>query len=578
MNAQAAQRRRTLRFEQDIDNARQARCQVLVTGPGVNDILVDADERSLRLPAIMQGFCHRRGLGLVTYRLGAGVTALPTLVGGGAIKVRPCATDDHPSQAVARILADLRAAATPAVFMIDYADTLLDADRTPTLDMSLLIEHLQVLTADVPGWQEFGLQLVLVDRGGGVNRRIVNHPGVRTVIVGPPDEVESTIFIRRAAMAKATSRLYLDPDLDGAEAGRLTRGLLNLTTHSERLASTASAPLTATRISAVKSDEIRELSRGTLELMSDQATFGTDVAGLPSVRLYLQDAKRIDKKTLRVLLSGPPGTGKTLCATAIGALLQVPVVRFGAILNEYLGASERNMTRALHVLRAMAPLVLFIDEADQRGLGSRGRGGEGHEAYQNLRGMLFEFMGDTGADTGISVVAATNVPSRLDEAARSRFSSLLPVLFASETELAQIMAIHARRAGYVIDGDLTPTVSTFMATHDIALSGRSALDVVEDARILAGRHRRQTITPGDVANALTRHVGNDWTVAAEYSTLTSLASVQKVDAWPWVAAHELGDQYDVPGVLRQYFSSNGQLDLSRVHARISTLEAAGVYQ
>ena len=187
--------------------------------------------------------------------------------------------------------------------------------------------------------------------------------------------------------------------------------------------------------------------------MPSRVTFAEDVAGLPAVRLALDDAQRRAGTTLRILLAGPPGTGKTLAATAIAAALNVPAVRYGEILNEYVGVAERNMARANQILRAMAPLVLFIDEADQVGLGARGNMARSSEVHQNLRASLFEFLGDTGEQTGITVVATTNVPMQLDDAALSRFT-VLPVLFASAAELAQIMAIHARRLEITLDGDL----------------------------------------------------------------------------------------------------------------------------
>ena len=127
--------------------------------------------------------------------------------------------------------------------------------------------------------------------------------------------------------------------------------------------------------------------------------------------------------------------------TAIAASLNVPAVRYGEILNEYVGVAERNMARANQVLRAMAPLVLFIDEADQVGLGARGRMARSSEVHQNLRASLFEFLGDTGDQSGITVVATTNVPMQLDDAALSRFT-VLPVLFASAAELVEIILIH----------------------------------------------------------------------------------------------------------------------------------------
>src|SRR6185437_6848822 len=367
--------------------------------------------------------------------------------------------------------------------VFDYADSILDQDRV-ALDVSLLCEHLQALTTD-SGWHRAGLRVVLVDRGGGITARLAGHPGIRTVQVGPPDQAELTIFAQRAAAATTTTRLHLAPALTPAEAGRRAGGLLNLHLHEMRLASSTIAPVTAEQIADRKATAIRETSGGTLELMSSKTSFEDDVAGLPGVRLALDDALRAGRYTLRILLAVPPGTGKTLSATAIAAWLNVPIVRYGEILNEYVGVAERNMARANQVLRAMAPLVLFIDEADQVGLGDRGRMGRSSEVHQNLRAALFEFLGDTGEQSGITVVATTNVPMQLDDAALSRFT-VLPVLFSSGAELAQIMAIHARRQGIAVVDDLTKVMTAYTANGDV-LSGRSAVKLLDDAHTQALR-------------------------------------------------------------------------------------------
>lgn len=572
----AAALRRTLRFEADLDDARAARTQVLVTGAGVNDILIDRDGRALRLQGAMHSYCVHRELGLASYRLGAGAAALPTLPDGSAVALSLPGAGEGPAHTVAHILDQLRGSPTPSVFVFDFADSILPAAQTLSLEVSLLVEHLRAVTQDVSGWQRRGMLLVIVDRGGGISPRLVTQPGIRTVHLGAPDQDESTLFINKSANAHAEERLHLDADLSAAEAGRLTRGLLNLTMHERRLISSADAPLTAEQITEVKSAAIRQLSQGTLELMPDRLEFGADVAGLPSVRLHLQDMRLIGQKTVRVLLSGPPGTGKTLCATAIGSLLQVPVVRFGSVLNQFLGVSESNMDRALHVLRELAPLVLFIDEADQRGLGNRGHSTETHETYQNLRAMLFEFLGDTGADNGISVVATTNVPARLDEAVRSRFT-VLPVLFPSGPELAQIMAIHARRNSIVLEVDLAEQMSDYIADGH-ALSGRSAPKVLTKAWIRAQRAHRDEVTGADVTDALADYVGDDWTPAAEYSTLTSVTAVDSADAWPWVAARRLGEEYETPGALTSYLRPDGKIDTLMISDRITALEKNSVYR
>lgn len=564
--------RRTLLLEDQLDEAARSQAQVLLTGTGVHDLLVTRAGAARRLTAFLHGYCQERALGYVRYTLAEGTRSYPTLPGGQAARVRGQGPGPDPVDSVRQLLADLRAAAAPAMFVFDHADGILGVDHVA--EALALCEQLQALTADT-AWHRAGLRLVLVDRGGGVSPRLAGQPGIRTLHIGPPDQTELTIFVGRAARPARTAPLRLEPGLTEEEAGRRAGGLLNLHLQEMRLTSSPASPVTADRIADVKAEAIRETSGGTLELMPSRASFAADVAGLPGVRLALADAQHAGRTTLRILLSGPPGTGKTLAATAIADRLNIPAVRYGEILNEFVGVAERNMTRANQVLRALAPLVLFIDEADQVGLGARGATARANEVHQHLRAALFEFLGDAGEQNGITVVATTNVPGRLDNAALSRFK-VLPVLFASAPELSQIMSIHARRRGITLAGDLTEVMARHTSAGGV-LSGRSAVELLETAHVEALRAGRDAVAPEHLQSALDGWVGNDWSPAAEYSALSSLLSARHADAWPWVAAARLGEAYEIPVYLRPYLTAAGQVDVDLLRERAAELGRAAAF-
>lgn len=561
--------RRTLQLEQELDTAHQSRAQVLLTGPGVHDFLVTGTGKAQRLTVYLHDYCASRAIGFVRYTMAEGVQTYPTLPGGQTPRVHRAGPQQQPAEVVQQLVTDLRDGGQPVLLMFDYVDGILDSNRLSP-EASVLCEQFQGLTADET-WHRARLRLVLVDRGGGITPRLTGQPGIRMVHVGPPDQVELAIFTRQATRAAVTGRLHLENGLSAGETSRRAGGLLNLHLHELRLASSEASPVTAQQISDLKAVTIRETSGGTLELMPSRVSFADEVAGLPAVRLALADAQRAGRTTLRILLSGPPGTGKTLAATAIAAALNVPAVRYGEILNEFVGVAERNMAQANQVLRAMAPLVLFIDEADQAGLGARGAVASSSEVHQNMRAALFEFLGDTGEQTGITVVATTNVPMRLDDAALSRFS-ILPVLFGSAAEVGHIMQIHAGRLGITIDGDLTQAVAGYMSRGGV-LSGRSAIHLLESAHLQALRAGEQVVIQDHVRAALAGWVGNDWTPAAEYSTLSALVTARHADAWPWVAAARLGEAYEIPAYLRLYLIGEGQLDLDQMRARVAELSS-----
>jgi hypothetical protein len=581
----AVRLRRTLRVEAEWDEARSAGEQVLLTGPAVHDLFLDPDRNVVFLPDLVKSWCIRTGLGLVTYSTLAGATSYRTLPDGTRIDVRAqprtgdLVPDSHPADELLRVVADLRRGARPAVLLVDYADLLLPdhRDTAPGLRTARLVEELQALASDSARWRRPGLQLFLVDRGGSVLGRLAAQPGVRIVAIDPPDSPEVTAFVEKAvAAADPVARLHLDTGLTPERAGRIGGGLLLRDFDEGRITSTEHRPLSAAWTAGRKGAAIRARSHGTLDLLDAAVSLDRDVAGMHALRLYVADQKRLGNVTMRIALAGPPGTGKTHSASAVANLLGVPMVSFGQVLGEFLGQSERNMRTAWAIIYAMAPVVVFIDEADHGLLGARdGSGHSGNEAYGALRGMMFHELGEPGVDNGISVVITTNVPTRLDARTQSRFT-FLPVLWAAGPDLAKIIALHARNKGVRLDGDPTDLLTSYTDDGNV-LSGRSAQELFTDARVVAARQDRTTVTPDDISAALARRLNKDWTAESEYSALVSLCHPSNVDALPWVAAATLGEPYPVPGFLRPYLDASGVPDMDKVHGRLAELEASRVW-
>jgi len=88
---------------------------------------------------------------------------------------------------------------------------------------------------------------------------------------------------------------------------------------------------------------------------------------------FTDKAKEFNLATPRgVLLLGVPGCGKTLIALGTGNHFGLPVIRFdmASVFGRYVGDSETNMRRALKMIDALAPCVLFIDEIEKGAAGA----------------------------------------------------------------------------------------------------------------------------------------------------------------------------------------------------------------
>lgn len=168
-----------------------------------------------------------------------------------------------------------------------------------------------------------------------------------------------------------------------------------------------------------------------------------DVAGLDGAKKALKEAvvypflrpdlfMGLREPARGMLLFGPPGTGKTMLARAVATESKSTFFAISAssLTSKWHGESEK-LVRALFALaKALAPSIIFVDEIDSL-LGARSGSSE-HEASRRSKTEFLIQWSDlqraaAGKDTTIGdasrvlVLAATNCPWDIDDAARRRF-------------------------------------------------------------------------------------------------------------------------------------------------------------
>ncbi|BFZ60826.1 hypothetical protein YB2330_001878 [Saitoella coloradoensis] len=167
-----------------------------------------------------------------------------------------------------------------------------------------------------------------------------------------------------------------------------------------------------------------------------------DIAGLEAAKRALKETviypflrpdlfSGLREPARGMLLFGPPGTGKTMLARAVATQAKSTFFSISAssLTSKYLGESEKLVRALFTVAKAMSPSIIFVDEIDSLMSARKGEGE--HESSRRLKTeFLIQWSSLASAAAGnendeeqprVLVLAATNLPWDIDEAARRRF-------------------------------------------------------------------------------------------------------------------------------------------------------------
>ena len=195
-----------------------------------------------------------------------------------------------------------------------------------------------------------------------------------------------------------------------------------------------------------------------------------------------------------VLLTGPPGTGKTLLARAVAGEAGVPFFfASGSEFDEmYVGVGAKRIRELFGNARAKAPAIIFIDELDA--IGSKRVDRDPAYVKQSLNQLLTELDGFS-QDTGVIIIAATNLPNLLDKALTrpGRFDRNVVVPLPDVRGRLAILKHHMKKVQ--VEGDVDESV---IARNTVGFSGADLENLINQAAVRASRNKSVKVSMKDL--------------------------------------------------------------------------------
>lgn len=159
-----------------------------------------------------------------------------------------------------------------------------------------------------------------------------------------------------------------------------------------------------------------------------------------------------------ILFYGLPGTGKTMLVKALANELKVPLylIKATSLIGDHVGDGASKIHDLFKKASDNSPSIIFIDEIDAIAL---------HRSFQSLRGDVSEIvnsllteMDGISENTSVITIGATNNPTSLDYAVRSRFEEEIEFKLPDDDERLSIIENNLKTMPLEYDLDLNKIV------------------------------------------------------------------------------------------------------------------------
>lgn len=474
-------------------------------------------------------------------------------------------------RAVSRLLQLQNGENKPIALVLDYTEHLaprVDTSAAAAEEHTFVTETLHYL-AKSPALRKTGNLMICMVRDGFQNS-ILND--LEKVEYSYPDEQQTKAYIEFALDQKdeAEKPKYgsLPDILNAEELARLMRGLrLQDIENLLREARGIGVQLDQNQVLTAKAEAIRSTSEGTLAVMSSKLTLD-NIIGLKVIKkFFIRVADKLklgDKASPRaILMVGPPGTSKSSFAPILASLCKFNILQFQNIKNMFVGESERRLNLALSLVESLSPAILFIDEITEMIPSRNSSFGDGGVSL-DLLGQLFQFSARDDLRGQVLLLAASNVPEKLDPAWHSRFV-IVPFLELVPEEMKSLFPnFEGRVTGKcTLNPNDSKIIEASELLHQKGASPRKAMDVVNHALLLS---KNGSLTSNDILAAACDYVGEANPMTVAYTSLVAISLTSFQSLLPWSIDPK---NYVYPWYLEGIVDKNsGEIDRDQIRKKI----------
>jgi SpoVK/Ycf46/Vps4 family AAA+-type ATPase len=303
--------------------------------------------------------------------------------------------------------------------VLDYANLI-----TPRGDSLYLGGEFGANLIKILGWSREPLlananiaTVLLTENLTELHESVVNNPFSAKIQINLPNKEEIETYLRFLTKEEPDFPKICEIEIP-VLAGKLV-GLSQVNIKSLILRALRNRePVTLKFLSQLKKEIIEKESFDKLEFIESKRTLG-DVAGNEAAKQWFREDAQLLKKgathalPMGYLITGRIGTGKTYLVECFAGECGIPFVALKNFRDKWVGATEGNLEKIFHILRALGQVVVFIDEADQ--LTGRRDSGQGDSGLSGrIYGMLAKEMADTQNRGKIIWILATSRPDLLE--------------------------------------------------------------------------------------------------------------------------------------------------------------------